>query len=67
MDIFALYQFDPGSAYDRTKDELNELIAHFGEDDILIDAILVVDGQTDESRLEALGLPPSDSWMLYNP
>ena len=61
-----MYRLDPGSAYDMTYDELIKLKNRFGEDETIIDAMLRAGNASDEERLEALGLPPSDSWMIYH-
>lgn len=53
--ICVRYMADPSAAYDATKDELEVLLAEFGEQDPIVDAIMIADGATDEARAAAIG------------
>lgn len=60
MDIFEMYRRDPGVVYELTYNQLLELMGEFGEDDCIVDAILVLGDASNEERAEQLGCSPED-------
>tara|TARA_Y100000310_G_C20257717_1_gene612146 strand:- start:68 stop:271 length:204 start_codon:yes stop_codon:yes gene_type:complete len=58
--IFEQYERDPSIAYELGHDDLYRLMWQFGEQEPIIDAILVASGASNQERAEQLGCSPSD-------
>ena len=65
-EIVRLFDIDPGSVYDMTRDELQHLIGQFGEMEHILDAMVRLDASsmTEEqllyARAEAIGCSVQD-------
>ena len=55
-DLTAAYDYDPGSVYDMTLEELYSLLGEVGETEVIVDAIIAVGGGSDADRAAALGM-----------
>ena len=50
-DLTAAYNYDPGSVYDMTLEELYSLSGEVGETEVIVDAIITVGGGSDRDAL----------------
>ncbi len=55
-----LFRLDPSMAYDCDSVELGHLLFVFGEQEVIIDAINVVNGASFEQRARDIGVAPED-------
>ena len=55
-DLTAAYDYDPGSVYDMTLEELYSLSVEVGETEVIVDAIIAVGGGSGADRAAALGM-----------
>lgn len=58
------YRRDPSAAYDMSADEIHVVMGVVGEEECIVDALLVVTGGTDADRASALGMD-LEEWRSY--